>query len=81
MSSGGVNLYPFSQTIAKPDCSYEDAIENIDIGGPAMLRAGAKNHQRVSVLVDPSDYSQLAEELKAQQVICIDICYILFRIR
>lgn len=62
-----VNLYPFSQTIAKVDCSYEDAIENIDIGGPAMLRAGAKNHERVSVLVDPSDYSQLSEELKAQQ--------------
>ena len=51
-----VNLYPFEQTVAKPDCSFDDAIENIDIGGPAMLRAAAKNHQSVAVVVDPSDY-------------------------
>src|SRR5437763_1569550 len=46
-----VNLYPFSATIARPDCSYEEAIEQIDVGGPAMLRAGAKNHADVTVLV------------------------------
>ena len=52
-----VNLYPFAQTVAKPGCTYDDAIENIDIGGPAMLRAAAKNHARVSVLTDPADYA------------------------
>ena len=51
-----VNLYPFAATIANPDCSYEDAIENIDIGGPAMVRASAKNHDRVAIVVDPLDY-------------------------
>ena len=51
-----VNLYPFEATIAQPDCSLEQEIEKIDVGGPAMLRAGAKNHQRVSVVVDPTDY-------------------------
>lgn len=61
-----VNLYPFAQTIAKPNCSYEDAVENIDIGGPAMLRAGAKNHERVAVVTDPSDYQELLRELNAQ---------------
>jgi len=60
-----VNLYPFAATVAKPDCSYDDAIENIDIGGPAMLRAAAKNHARVSVLVNPADYRTLIEALKA----------------
>jgi len=50
-----INLYPFAGTVARPGCSYEDAIENIDVGGPAMLRAGAKNHARVAVLVDPAD--------------------------
>ncbi len=60
-----VNLYPFAQTIAKPDCSLDLAIENIDIGGPAMLRAAAKNHARVGVVVDPSDYSRLLADLKA----------------
>ncbi|MEO8000800.1 MAG: bifunctional phosphoribosylaminoimidazolecarboxamide formyltransferase/IMP cyclohydrolase [Arenimonas sp.] len=59
-----VNLYPFAATIAKPDCSYDDAVENIDIGGPAMLRAAAKNHQRVSVVVDPSDYDSLIDALQ-----------------
>ena len=58
-----VNLYPFAQTIAQPDCSLELAIENIDIGGPAMLRAAAKNHARVSVVVDPADYSSVIAEL------------------
>jgi phosphoribosylaminoimidazolecarboxamide formyltransferase/IMP cyclohydrolase len=58
-----VNLYPFEATIAKSDCTYEDAVENIDIGGPAMLRAAAKNHARVAVVVDPSDYAALAESI------------------
>lgn len=60
-----VNLYPFAQTVAKPDCSYDDAVENIDIGGPAMLRATAKNHARTSVVVDPADYGALLEALQA----------------
>ncbi|HEX6549268.1 MAG TPA: bifunctional phosphoribosylaminoimidazolecarboxamide formyltransferase/IMP cyclohydrolase [Gammaproteobacteria bacterium] len=60
-----VNLYPFEATVAKPDCSFEDAIENIDIGGPAMLRAAAKNHAHVAVVVDPADYAQLGEQLRA----------------
>jgi phosphoribosylaminoimidazolecarboxamide formyltransferase / IMP cyclohydrolase len=58
-----VNLYPFAATIAKPDVTYDDAIENIDIGGPAMLRAAAKNHARVAVVVDPNDYTSLLEAL------------------
>ncbi|HEX7115617.1 MAG TPA: bifunctional phosphoribosylaminoimidazolecarboxamide formyltransferase/IMP cyclohydrolase [Steroidobacter sp.] len=61
-----VNLYPFAATVAKPDCTYEDAIENIDIGGPAMVRAAAKNHDRLTVLVDPRDYALVLEELEAQ---------------
>lgn len=54
-----VNLYPFKQTIMKEDCSFEEAIENIDIGGPSMLRSAAKNHQDVTVICDPSDYPSL----------------------
>lgn len=61
-----VNLYPFQQTIAKPEVTTEDAIENIDIGGPTMLRASAKNHQYVTVVVDPVDYNKVIEELKAE---------------
>ena len=60
-----VNLYPFEQTVADPDCSLADAIENIDIGGPAMLRAAAKNHAWVTVLVDAADYSCVLDELRA----------------
>jgi len=60
-----VNLYPFKETISKPDVSVEDAIENIDIGGPAMLRASAKNHAYVTVIVDATDYTQVLVELKA----------------
>ncbi|MFE8701310.1 bifunctional phosphoribosylaminoimidazolecarboxamide formyltransferase/IMP cyclohydrolase [Cytobacillus sp. FJAT-54145] len=60
-----VNLYPFQQTIAKPDVTVEDAIENIDIGGPTMLRASAKNHEYVTVVVDPTDYEVVLEQLKA----------------
>ena len=60
-----VNLYPFEATVAKPDCSLEDAIENIDIGGPAMIRAAAKNHDAVGVVVDPADYAAVLEELRS----------------
>ncbi|MBM5811627.1 MAG: bifunctional phosphoribosylaminoimidazolecarboxamide formyltransferase/IMP cyclohydrolase [Gammaproteobacteria bacterium] len=63
-----VNLYPFAATIARPDCGYADAVENIDIGGPALLRAAAKNHDRVAVLVDPADYAPLLAELGAGPV-------------
>ena len=49
-----INLYPFQKTVAKPDCTFEDAIENIDIGGPAMLRSSAKNHESVTVIIDPA---------------------------
>ena len=51
-----VNLYPFANTIARPDVSYPEAVEHIDVGGPAMLRAAAKNHASVTVLVEPDDY-------------------------
>ena len=61
-----VNLYPFEQTIAKPDCTFEDAIENIDIGGPTMIRAAAKNHESVAVIVDPTDYASVVAEIKAE---------------
>jgi len=60
-----VNLYPFAETVARPNCGYAEAIEHIDIGGPAMLRAAAKNHDSVSVVVDPADYAPLLEELQA----------------
>jgi len=59
-----VNLYPFKETISKADSTFEDAIENIDIGGPTMLRAAAKNHKDVAVLVDPVDYEGVITELK-----------------
>ncbi len=58
-----VNLYPFEQTVAKPGFSFDEAIENIDIGGPAMLRAAAKNHESVAAIVDPDDYPALMAEL------------------
>jgi phosphoribosylaminoimidazolecarboxamide formyltransferase/IMP cyclohydrolase len=58
-----VNLYPFEATTARPDCTLADAIENIDIGGPAMLRAAAKNHEHVAVIVDPTDYAEILEAL------------------
>ncbi len=58
-----VNLYPFEQTIAKPDCDLATAIENIDIGGPAMLRSAAKNHADVTVVVDAEDYTSILEEM------------------
>lgn len=63
-----VNLYPFEATIAKPGCTFEQAIENIDIGGPSMLRSAAKNHDNVVVVVDPSDYERVLEALRAGEV-------------
>ncbi len=60
-----VNLYPFAETVSRPNCRYCEAIENIDIGGPAMLRAAAKNHESVAVTVDPADYPALLAELAA----------------
>lgn len=59
-----INLYPFEQTVAKPGVTLEDAIENIDIGGPSMLRSAAKNHRWVTVISDPADYSVVLEEMK-----------------
>lgn len=59
-----VNLYPFKETVSKPDVTFEDAIENIDIGGPTMIRSAAKNHEYVTVLVDPADYGAVLTELK-----------------
>ncbi len=62
-----VNLYPFQQTVAKPNCDLETAIENIDIGGPTMLRAAAKNHRDVAVVVNASDYPRVLEEMQNNQ--------------
>ncbi|UJP05514.1 MAG: bifunctional phosphoribosylaminoimidazolecarboxamide formyltransferase/IMP cyclohydrolase [Nitrosomonas sp.] len=58
-----VNLYPFKQTVANPDCSLEDAIENIDVGGPTMVRAAAKNYRKVTIITDPADYAPLIQAL------------------
>lgn len=58
-----VNLYPFEATIAQPDCTFENAIENIDIGGPTMIRAAAKNHDDVAIIVNPNDYKEIVTEL------------------
>ncbi|WP_337880526.1 bifunctional phosphoribosylaminoimidazolecarboxamide formyltransferase/IMP cyclohydrolase [Rheinheimera sp.] len=60
-----VNLYPFAQTVAKPGCTLEDAVENIDIGGPTMVRAAAKNHKDVTIVVNASDYAKVLAELEA----------------
>jgi len=62
-----INLYPFNETVAKESCSFEDAVENIDIGGPAMLRAAAKNHQDVTVLISPEDYAPVLAEMKTNK--------------
>ena len=62
-----VNLYPFAATVARANCTYDAAVENIDIGGPAMVRAAAKNHASVTVVVDPTDYRSLLDELAANQ--------------
>src|SRR5215469_3028939 len=58
-----VNLYPFEQTVAKPNVTLHDAIENIDIGGPSMLRSAAQNHDSVTVIVDPADYAEVAKQI------------------
>jgi len=63
-----VNLYPFEETIAKNDVTYEDAIENIDIGGVTLIRAAAKNHERVTLVCDPSDYDAVLEELQGGEI-------------
>ena len=60
-----VNLYPFTQTIAREGCTFEEAIENIDIGGPAMLRSAAKNHAHVAVVTDPADYAGILHEMQS----------------
>ena len=62
-----INLYPFQQTVAKAGCTLDDAIENIDFGGPAMIRSAAKNNARVTVMVDPLDYATVLEEMAANQ--------------
>ncbi len=62
-----VNLYPFAATVAKPDCTFDDAIENIDIGGPAMVRASAKNHAFVTIVTDTADYAAITAEMNANQ--------------
>lgn len=70
-----INLYPFKKTIMKPDVSLEEAIENIDIGGPAMLRSAAKNHKDVVVICDPNDYDTVIEELKQTNKVSYEIKY------
>ncbi len=59
-----INLYPFKQAISKPGCTLEEAIENIDIGGPAMLRSAAKNNESVTVIIDPADYSKVLDDIR-----------------
>lgn len=58
------NLYPFVETVSKPNVTLDDAVENIDIGGVTLLRAAAKNHNRVTVICDPSDYSKVVSEMR-----------------
>lgn len=74
-----VNLYPFKQTITKENVSREECIENIDIGGPTMLRAAAKNYQDVVVITDPNDYSKVLEELKTTKQVSIDTKFYLMQ--
>ena len=62
-----VNLYPFERTVANPECTLEEAIENIDIGGPTMLRSAAKNHKDVAVVTDPADYARILDEMRNNQ--------------
>ena len=68
-----VNLYPFEQTIAKPGVTLHDAIENIDIGGPSMLRSAAKNHASVTVLTDPADYAEVAAQIQSAGETTLDL--------
>ncbi len=67
-----VNLYPFEQTVANPDCDLPTAIENIDIGGPALIRAAAKNHAAVTVIVDSADYASVLDEMKTNDGVVSD---------
>src|SRR5258708_27952768 len=64
-----VNLYPFEETVAKPDVHFEEAIENIDIGGPSMLRSAAKNHESVTVVCDPADYTAVLTAMETQSLL------------
>ena len=68
-----VNLYPFEQTVARPDASLHDAIENIDIGGPSMLRSAAKNHESVTVVVDPADYAEVAGQIRTSGATTLEL--------
>ena len=68
-----VNLYPFGETINKPNVTFEEALENIDIGGPTMLRAAAKNHQSVAVIVDPNDYQWVSEKVSENSLSTQDL--------
>ena len=70
-----INLYPFKETILKPGVTLEDAIENIDIGGPTMLRSAAKNHKDVVVICDPADYETVIDELKKHKPVSYDTKY------
>ncbi|MDP1635802.1 MAG: bifunctional phosphoribosylaminoimidazolecarboxamide formyltransferase/IMP cyclohydrolase [Gallionellaceae bacterium] len=67
-----VNLYPFAATVAKPGCTLEDAIENIDIGGPTMVRAAAKNHAHVAIVTDPADYPDILAEMQTNSGVVSD---------
>ena len=68
-----VNLYPFEQTVARPDVTLPEASENIDIGGPSMLRSAAKNHESVTVVVDPADYEEISRQITATGVTSLDL--------
>jgi len=70
-----VNLYPFEQTVADPDCALDHAIENIDIGGPTMIRAAAKNHRDVAVVVDPHDYGEIIQEMRRDGEVSQATCF------
>jgi phosphoribosylaminoimidazolecarboxamide formyltransferase/IMP cyclohydrolase len=74
-----VNLYPFRETVARPGCTFDDAIENIDIGGPAMVRAAAKNWEHVGVVVDPADYAAVLAEWRAGGTLTAPSRYALMR--
>ena len=69
-----VNLYPFKQTVQKPGVTHEEIIENIDIGGPSMLRSASKNYKFIPVVVDPNDYEKVIEELKANGETNLETC-------
>src|SRR5207244_4251377 len=68
-----VNLYPFEQIAARPNVTLEKAIENIDIGGPSLLRSAAKNHPHVTVVMDPNDYGEVAAQIKAKGKTTVEV--------